>query len=364
MVHGSRLKGVLAAVLVAGLCAAVDAAALEGLTSTLSTEQAWLTTSDDVFVRVSLTNESRDSLFVVRWQTPLEGIEANLFEVARNGEPVEYVGKTFKRGAPTADDYLELRAGETRTALVELSAVYDMARPGEYTVQFRGYVQDALSVAGLDSISAPAMVDSNLVVLWRDGEDKGAVGFDAATLREYAGLERQTAEALAPAYVSCSSTRQSSLVSALSNAESIALNGRNYLNAGTRGARYTTWFGTYKSSRYNSVRSHFQSIHSALSGQQMTFHCDCTSSAYAYVYPNQPYHIWLCNAFWNAPMTGTDSKSGTLVHEVSHFNAVASTDDWAYGQSACKSLATSNPNRAVDNADSHEYFAENTPAQN
>ena len=61
-------------------------------------------------------------------------------------------------------------------------------------------------------------------------------------------------------------------------------------------------------------------------------------------------------------MTGTDSKGGTLVHEMSHFNAVAATDDHAYGQSAAKSLATSNPTRALDNADNHEYFAENTPS--
>ncbi|HEV8631557.1 MAG TPA: M35 family metallo-endopeptidase, partial [Thermoanaerobaculia bacterium] len=51
-------------------------------------------------------------------------------------------------------------------------------------------------------------------------------------------------------------------------------------------------------------------------------------------------------------------------HETSHFTVVAGTDDWAYGQSACKSLALSNPTNAVDNADSHEYFAENTPALN
>jgi peptidyl-Lys metalloendopeptidase len=72
----------------------------------------------------------------------------------------------------------------------------------------------------------------------------------------------------------------------------------------------------------------------------------------------------VCNAFWSAPSTGTDSKAGTLVHEMSHFNVVASTDDWAYGQSAAKSLAISNPSKALDNADTHEYFAENNPFQN
>ena len=52
---------------------------------------------------------------------------------------------------------------------------------------------------------------------------------------------------------------------------------------------------------------------------------------------------------------------GTLVHEMSHFTVVAGTDDWAYGQSAAAALAVSNPARAIENADSHEYFAENTP---
>ena len=95
----------------------------------------------------------------------------------------------------------------------------------------------------------------------------------------------------------------------------------------------------------------------------VNFNCTCTDSAYAYVYSNQPYTIYLCNAFWNAPSTGTDSKAGTLIHEMSHFSVVAGTDDWAYGQSAARNLAIRSPKRAVDNADSHEYFAENTPAQ-
>ena len=64
------------------------------------------------------------------------------------------------------------------------------------------------------------------------------------------------------------------------------------------------------------------------------------------------------------PEHGTDSKAGTLVHEMSHFDIVAGTEDHVYGQAGAKSLAISDPARAVDNADSHEYFAENTPNQN
>ena len=95
----------------------------------------------------------------------------------------------------------------------------------------------------------------------------------------------------------------------------------------------------------------------------VTFDCGCKKkNVYAYVYANQPYTIYLCGVFWSAPMTGTDSKAGTLIHEMSHFNVVASTDDWAYGQTAAKNLASTDPVKAIDNADSHEYFAENNPS--
>jgi peptidyl-Lys metalloendopeptidase len=46
---------------------------------------------------------------------------------------------------------------------------------------------------------------------------------------------------------------------------------------------------------------------------------------------------------------------------MSHFTAVAGTDDRVYGQAAAATLAGSDPDRAIDNADSHEYFGENDP---
>lgn len=93
--------------------------------------------------------------------------------------------------------------------------------------------------------------------------------------------------------------------------------------------------------------------------------CDCKCkkpSVYAHVYPNQPYKIYLCGAFWSAPLADTDSRGGTLIHEMTHFTAVAGTDDCAYGQTAAANLAATDPVKALDNADSHEYFAENPPS--
>lgn len=73
--------------------------------------------------------------------------------------------------------------------------------------------------------------------------------------------------------------------------------------------------------------------------------------------------IHLCGAFWQAPLIGTDSQGGTLVHESSHFVQNAGTTDLVYGQPNCKTTALTDPGGAIDNADSHEYFAENNPAE-
>ena len=80
----------------------------------------------------------------------------------------------------------------------------------------------------------------------------------------------------------------------------------------------------------------------------------CGGSVYAYTYKGTT-TVWMCDAFWSAPATGTDSKAGTVLHELTH--AVAYTDDIAYGQANCRELAVNNPDKAVQNADNHEYYA-------
>ncbi len=351
--------------LVGMLVLAGAAGAVPGLSARLAEDKAWVGESEDLAVRLTLANDGAATVRLPRWLTPFHGVEADLFDVRLNGEPVAYLGRLVKRAAPRAEDYLEILPGQSLAGMVELSAIYDMRRPGEYTVAYRAFLGAPIDLT-LGRGQEPALTRSNEVAVWREG-DAGL--FDAIELlaADEPGPDSRPGlhyRYVNPSFVACSSSRQTTLRSALGQAQTYASNSSSYLQAGTRGPRYTTWFGTYSSSRYNKARSNFSSILSRITNNTFTFHCDCTDNYYAYVYPNQPYHVWLCNAFWSAPLSGTDSKAGTLIHETSHFNAVAGTDDWAYGQSACRSLATSNPNRAVDNADSHEYFAENTPAQN
>ncbi|KDQ21773.1 hypothetical protein BOTBODRAFT_168984 [Botryobasidium botryosum FD-172 SS1] len=160
----------------------------------------------------------------------------------------------------------------------------------------------------------------------------------------------------------CSTRQQAELRSAISTAQSYASAALRYLlNHAFSTPRFTTWFGRYTSDDHAIVTRNFIGINGSRF-DDFTYDCSCTDAhTFAYVYPNNYGKIYLCGAYWGAPPTGTDSKSGTLIHECSHFTRIAGTKDIAYGQSGCRRLAERNPREAIMNADSHEYFAENNP---
>ncbi len=348
----NKLFLIIALALVSGVLSvnAFAAKTSDALKVTLNFEKTMFGYDEGVPVNVSITNEGKSSVKILRWLTPFDGVKDDLFIVTVNGKPVEYIGADYKRPAPTAKDYITLNGGETYEATVDLAGYYDLSETGFYQVNYRVETANAFSTE-TNFLKQPDTLKSETVQTYIEGRET------APTVSAPDAVSGSTN------YTGCSTSRQSSLLTARNNASTYSANALSYLNAGTAGARYTTWFGVFNSSRYSTVRSHYTNIRSAMDTASVTFNCTCTDSAYAYVYPTQPYTIYLCNAFWSAPSTGTDSKAGTLVHEMSHFNIVASTDDWAYGQTAAKNLARTNTTKAVDNADSHEYFAENTPAQ-
>lgn len=335
---------------------ATGVASAEPLRVSISADKAQAGTGS---VTWTITNPNRADLLVLAWETPLRGVQDDLFEVRGEQGAAEYVGRQYKRGLPQASDYIEIKAGQSLSVDVELSAYYAMDKAGHYNVQAVSHFHDSFQVKPKrrgEAIQAVDDQDQRSQVL--------SIFVDGSALPEtekYGVLALQKAGSVS--FVGCSTTRQSAINSGLSAARTMSSSANAYLAAGTRGPRYTTWFGAYTSANYSTVKSNFAKIGDALNNKPLTFHCDCTDSAYAWVYPNQPYNIHLCNAYWNAPTSGTDSKGGTTIHEVSHFDIVANTDDLAYGQTACKRLA-SNAKKAIRNADSHEYFGENTPALN
>jgi peptidyl-Lys metalloendopeptidase len=315
-----------------------DLASEAAVTVSLSTDKSSFSATDKALVTVTLSNTGQSKVKLLKWAVPDSDLEESLFAVKLDGQPVRYLGAHYKRGAARAEDYVQLKPGESLTRTVDLASFYDLSKSGTYTL--------SVDSKGLKS---------NTVEVFVAGRQSGPVE-DSGPITTLGTL----------AFSKCDSTQMATVQQAVSASNNMAVDSLNYLTNTTPSgtARYTTWFGAFSSNGWNTAKSHYTSIKDVFDTKTLTVDCGCKKTYYAYVYPNQPYTVYVCKAFWAAPMTGTDSKGGTLIHEISHFTAVAGTDDWVYGQSGAKSLAISDPNKALNNADSHEYFAENTPFQN
>lgn len=329
----------------------------DGLAVSISMAKRVFAPSEPISLRFALTNTSAFTVSVLAWGTPLEGFKKDMFVVAWQGMRVPYAGMLVKRGKPTPADYVAIKPGATLSAVVDLAEGYAIQQPGEYSVEFAAGLPDVQSDAAVQGgKGAPNAVRVSLP----------ALSFVLTGNRPRAPSAKRKAKG----FTTCTPSEQQIIGDSFQAAQGYAdaaLNALQTAGDPATAPRYATWFGTYAPVRYTTVQSHFLALSIAFNTQGLAgfdWVCnpvDCDPGVFAYVFPGDPYTINLCSGFWGASTTGTDSRAGTLVHETTHFTIIAGTQDHAYGQNAAQSLASSDPDRAVNNADNHEYFAENTP---
>ncbi|KIY71307.1 zincin [Cylindrobasidium torrendii FP15055 ss-10] len=305
-------------------------------------------------VVATLTNSGDETLKVLNDpNSVLNAIPANSFSIESDaGSVPAFVGAKVKYSPEVAaakGAYTTLAPGESVTISHNLGEAYNFTLSGESSYNIKAsnvfqIVDDAGAVSTIEADTADATHAAALT---------GALSFARPSLSKRIK------------YSGCSSTQQTQVKTAASSANTYAANAVSYLKGiSASTTRYAYWFGAYTASRKSTVQSHYTNIASYDYTVDYTFDCSCSDAGvYAWVYADQFGTINLCPAFWDAPNTGTDSRAGTLIHEASHFNKIAGTDDHVYGQSSAHSLALSNPTNAIDNADNHEYFAENTPSK-
>lgn len=301
-------------------------------------------------ISFSITNISDQNIALLPWGLPFEGeFTMNIFTISTGGKRVQYVGKRVKRGAASESDYLLIAPRRTITVDCDLTKGYDLAAGGVFEIYFSGFIQ-----YGIYDAKDKFVIQSRKVI-------SNSITIDIEPYVSSAKLSKAYTDV-----VSCSEFQKQVLEAALTEAEKFtdeAVDTLTGLQIDTRSVagRYLSWFGDYTDSNYSEVVSIYQAMQNTFNTETITFHCDCSTSNYAWVYPDKPYNIHICNSFWNAPVTGTDSQAGTIIHEMSHFNSIAHTDDYVYGQEFAFNLAANNPAEAINNADNFEYFAENNP---
>jgi len=290
---------------------------------------------------------------ILSWNTPIEGAwNSYMFSVvhAETGRSASYQGRVYKRAIPTFADYTEIHPNTPLAGELDLAEGYNFYAVGRYeiTLQFTvvPLVGDAFTITS-NTVE--------LVVLQPDIEPEAP--------EQIAGSREVN-------FNGCTSSETSTVNTAINNAITASQNAENYLaQSGSPpkcSSTYVEWFGTYSTSNWNTVKTHFTNINNLLGSKNFGIDCTCNQpGTYAYVYPTDKTHtIYLCPVFWDASTNAYryNSQPGTLTHESSHFNDVAGTNDYQYGVAGCRDLATTKPGTAIQNADSHEYFQETGPS--
>ncbi|KAF9265890.1 peptidyl-Lys metalloendopeptidase [Marasmius fiardii PR-910] len=338
-----------------GLClSAISVAAAPGLSLSVAGASGAFTGVENFKVTASLVNSGDEPLKLLRDpRTIISTIPTNSFAIGNAegaspafvGAKVKYVPDTVVKNS-IEEAFVTLAPGESLHVDHDLSSAYNFTLPGEGTYN--------VHANNLFLYVDPATNEIKELQAVHEAPFTSSLTGKLAVAPRYSKRE---------VYQSCSSSQQSQVASAANQAVTYANGASSYASSHTSSTpRYVEWFGAYTDSRHSTVVSHYNNI-KGYSFTGNTYDCSCTEAGtYAYVVLSEFGVIHLCPVFWEAPLSGTDSKGGTLIHESSHFTQIAGTDDHVYGQSAARSLAKSNPTEAIDNADNHEYFAENNPA--
>lgn len=299
------------------------------------------------------TNNANEDLYLLKRDTPLEGLYSPFVALSNDDGPLQYEGPMVYRIPPTKDEFVLLKAGESISASVQITDIFDINTDGLYTVRYSKPLQ-YLSVNEMDiggrlaesevyeSVDIYLVKTHLLMKPTRPDETQEidyTVHLQSCTSASFTGSRNNSATLDA----------HKRLCGGIDKAKGKV--GNNNL--------YKTWFGAYTSARATIVKDTFQKMRDGLAGNTVTYYNDgpaCKSNWIAYTYKGSR-TTYLCNLYYDDPTAcrGTAyTKEGTLIHEWSH--AFGYRDDIAYGASNCKNLAKSNPDNAVKNADSYTYF--------
>lgn len=326
---------------------------------------------DDKTMEFELTNYGNEDLHVLTWYTPLEGLWSDCLAVMRNGERVPYDGPLAKRGQPTEKDYVLIPAGKSVSNRFDLHRAYDVSTPGQYDVELDTEVQDYVTAGGDVSFNAKLAESERETPkqALRDGGTQFVVEPDGGHLPTEGEMVRKSEASKKAVNEGLSEKKAAGAKPPTFNGGTVAQQDATMLAhgdgyalcvaalAGLPAAQYDEWFGAQTAARVGIVKDHYTKVRDAMQSTTFTYDLTgsgCGSSVYAYTFKGTT-TVFMCDLFWSAPANGTDSKAGTVLHELTH--AVAFTDDITYGQVNCRKLATTNPDNAVKNADSHEYYA-------
>jgi len=318
-------------------------------------------------ISVTVENTYKTSITACVWNSPLDKsddiLRADMFEVVHSsGIPAQYTGILEKR-LLVLSDFITLNPGQSTTVTLDLLKGYWFPVMGDYKIALSTTIRAYKGIMEVEELVKKSLAKFSREELTSDPISVELVGLKPAPVW---GTPVPQSNVGGPTpKTNCNSTAASEIRTSGTNAISATQRGYNYLNTActTSKTYYIDWFGACDTTRYNTVRTNLNAVYNGLNANYPV-DCagsSCSANTYAYVFPTDTTHtIYVCAVFWKVSSANCvmDSKPGTLIHEMSHFNNVAGTKDVTYGITNCRNLARTNPAQAITNADNYCFYTD------
>ncbi|KAI0676259.1 hypothetical protein C8Q78DRAFT_986958 [Trametes maxima] len=249
-----------------------------------------------------------------------------------------------------------------------------------------------LTLCSLVCVSAvPSKLHLELDVEISDSNTPGKLNILAQIEDDYLGsgliVGEEAMETMLPNFINCDGQQRTGIIRATEEAGRHIQSAQNALRGDPRVLlpRYTQWFGEYSASRAAQVAGCYSWLNGGNKFDAWTYLCQpvCGGDAgqlhngasvnpqrISYdLYralpdpinypPPRPNVIEVCPRFFTLPIFGTKSMGSVLVREASRFNHLCGTREEPFTPEDCRNVARVNPDQAIKNAGSYEFFASN-----
>ena len=115
----------------------VSAAEAQSFTAELSSRKVAYGATEPIGLQLKIRNVSSAEVALLSWKLPFGEIEDDIFVVTCGGKRAPYIGRVYKRAAPTAADYVRIPPSKELSGTFDLAGSYAIDEGGDCTVQFQ-----------------------------------------------------------------------------------------------------------------------------------------------------------------------------------------------------------------------------------
>jgi len=290
-------------------------------------------------LEVIYLNDALKPIEVYEWAIPNDNFWMDIFNVYSGDIKNKYVGRVYRWSDAAYNDFIILKPGEFIYGRIDISKLYYLGSNSDYIIRFNAESSKILRRGE----TLPGVIGSNQITKYIKRKVHVFVK-SAPEVEDGIGFH------------DCSRKEKDSLKLAHKFGTEYSQEAHAYLVAYPEGELYINWFGEYKKKNYKIVKKGTDKIKKAFEEEFTEYFCGCKDPI-AWVYTDRHYEIHVCEEFFEYDIEGVLSQATIAIHEMSHFEVTADTDDHVYGEKKSKKLAKKKPKEAIENADNYLFFS-------